>query len=62
MVNRDSFPIGFLMELSQYPDVLNHFSFLSEAEQNKVLDDARKIQSHDAMRHYVESCFRETAY
>lgn len=57
MIKNEELPIGFTMELAQHSDVLNHFSSLSKAEQDTIIDKARGVQSHDGMRQFVESLF-----
>ena len=57
IIKNEELPIGFIMELAQHSDVLNHFSSLSKAEQDTIIDKARGVQSHDEMRQFVESLF-----
>lgn len=58
MIDNEELPIGFTMELAQHSDVLNHFSHLSKLEQQSIIDGARKIDSRNEMRQYVESIFK----
>ncbi|MGN0250096.1 MAG: hypothetical protein ACI4EH_01855 [Oliverpabstia sp.] len=58
MIDNEELPIGFTMELAQHSDVLNQFSQLSKAEQQSIVDKARSVQSHNEMRHFVESLFK----
>lgn len=46
--------VGFLMELARHPDSLNRFSNLSREEQRRLSEGARKMETKDAMRNYVE--------
>ena len=57
-IDNEELPIGFTMELSQLSDVLNQFSQLSKTEQQSIIDIARSVQSHNEMRHFVESLFK----
>ena len=57
-IDNEEFPIGFTMELAQHSDVLNQFSQLSKTEQQSIIDSARSVQSHNEMRHFVESLFK----
>ena len=43
------------MELAMHPDALNHFSGLSKAEQDSIVEGAKNVSSRDEMRSYVES-------
>lgn len=45
------------MEMAMHSDVLNRFASLSKQEQQKIINGARGINSHDAMRSYVENIF-----
>jgi len=58
MINNEELPIGFTMALAQHSDALNHFSHLSDAEQKKVIDEARQKHSQEEMRNYVENMFQ----
>ncbi|MFA9378640.1 MAG: hypothetical protein ACERKZ_18140 [Lachnotalea sp.] len=53
MISNEELPIGFTMELAQHSDVLNHFSQLSKDKQAEIIDGAKNISSHNAMRDYV---------
>lgn len=55
MIEREELPIGFTMELAMHPDALNHFSGLSKAEQDSIVEGAKNVSSRDEMRSYVES-------
>ncbi|WP_394924099.1 hypothetical protein [uncultured Robinsoniella sp.] len=57
MINNEELPIGFTMEMAMHSDVLNRFAGLSKQEQQKIINGARDINSHDAMRTYVENIF-----
>lgn len=57
MLDNHEFPIGFTMELAQHSDTLNKFAQLPETEQKSLVDGARKINSRDEMRDYVENMF-----
>ncbi|MGN0323109.1 MAG: hypothetical protein ACI4DZ_08345 [Oliverpabstia sp.] len=57
-IDNEELPIGFTMELAQHSDVLNQFSQLSKTEQQSIIDSARSVQSHNEMRHFVESLFK----
>lgn len=57
-IDNEEFPIGFTMELAQHSDVLIHFSQLSKTEQQSIVDKARSVQSHNEMRHFVESLIK----
>ena len=46
--------VGFLMELARHPEQLNRFSNLSREEQTQISEGARKMETKDAMRNYVE--------
>lgn len=61
-LDNEELPVGFMMELARHTDILNHFSGLSKAEQQKVTDKARQIKSRDEMRNYVESLFNTAAF
>ena len=54
-IDNEELPIGFTMELAQHSDVLNQFSQLSKTEQQSIIDSARSVESHNEMRHFVES-------
>ena len=58
MINDEELPIGFTMELAMHADALNSFSKLSKDEQETYIDGARKIESREQMRNYVEQMFR----
>lgn len=58
MINNEELPIGFTMELAQHSDILNRFASLPKSEQETVVDGARKVESREEMRNYVESMFR----
>ena len=57
-IDNEELPIGFTMELAQHSDVLNQFSQLSKTEQQSIVDKARSVQSHNEMRHFVESLIK----
>lgn len=59
MIDNQELPIGFTMELAMHSDILNRFSHLEKAEQNSIINGARKVASRSEMREYVESMFRE---
>ena len=59
MIERDELPIGFTMELAMNPEAMSRFSGLTEPEQEHVVNRARNIKSHEAMRNYVENMFTE---
>ncbi|MGC4019495.1 MAG: hypothetical protein QM793_09940 [Muricomes sp.] len=58
MINNEELPIGFTMALAQHSDALNHFSKLSEAEQQKIIEEAKQKHSRESMRNYVENMFQ----
>lgn len=58
MINDEELPIGFTMELAMHADALNRFSRLPKSEQDMYIDGARKIESREQMRNYVEQMFR----
>lgn len=58
MIDNDTLPIGFTMELAQHSDTLNRFAHLSKHEQEMIVEGARAVKSHDEMRTYVENLFR----
>lgn len=58
MIKNEELPIGFSMALAQHSDALNHFSHLSKAEQERVIEEAKQKHSHEAMRNYVENMFQ----
>lgn len=60
MINNEELPIGFTMELAMHSDVLNRFANLPETEKQSVIEGARRITSHNAMRDYVESMFHDS--
>lgn len=55
MIDNRELPIGFTMELAQHSDILNRFSQMSEQEREHIVEGARHMESHEAMRNYVES-------
>ena len=57
-IDNEELPIGFTMELAQHSDVLIPFSQLSTTEQQSIVDKARSVQSHNEMRHFVESLIK----
>lgn len=57
MLDNQEFPIGFTMELAQHSETLNKFAQLPEDEQRNLVDGARKVNSRDEMRDYVENMF-----
>ncbi len=58
MIDNQDLPIGFTMELAQHSDILNRFAQLPESEQKPIVDGAREMKSHNAMRNYVENMFQ----
>ena len=52
--NERDMAVGFLMELARHPEQLNRYSCLSKDEQTRISEGARKIETKDAMRNYVE--------
>lgn len=58
MIDNEELPIGFTMALAQHSDALNHFSHLSKAEQEKVINGAKEKHSREEMRNYVENMFQ----
>lgn len=58
MIDNEELPIGFTMALAQHSDALNHFSHLSKAEQEKVINGAKEKHSREEMRDYVENMFQ----
>lgn len=54
MIQRDELPIGFTMELSLHPDILNTFSHMSQKEMDSIVEGARRISSKEEMRSYVK--------
>lgn len=58
MIDNKEFPIGFTMELSQHPDILERFARLPKSGQAAIADGARKAKSHEEMRNYVENMFQ----
>lgn len=44
MIEREELPIGFTMELAMHPDALNHFSGLSKAEQDSIVEGSKKCK------------------
>ena len=59
MIHNEELPIGFTMELAMHSDALNHFSKLAKTEQEQIVNRARTMESHEAMRNYVENLFTE---
>ena len=59
MIDNNELPIGFTMELAQHSDIMVRFAGLSKAEQNRIINGARDIESRNEMRNYVESMFHE---
>lgn len=58
MIDNEELPIGFTMELAMHPDALNKFARLPKAQQEAYIDGARKAESREQMRNYVEQIFR----
>lgn len=58
MINDEELPIGLTMELAMHADALNRFSKLSRSEQETYIEGARKIESREQMRNYVEQMFQ----
>ena len=52
--NERDMAIGFLMELARHPEQLNRYSGFSREEQKQISEGARKMETKDAMRNYVE--------
>ena len=50
--------VGFLMELARHPEQLNRYSCLSREEQQVISEGARKMETKDAMRNYVEQIWQ----
>jgi len=57
MIQNEELPIGFTMALAQHSDALNHFSHLSQEQQDRVVEGAKKVESKQEMRSYVENMF-----
>lgn len=57
MIQNDELPIGFTMELAMHSDALNRFAGLPKAEQDRIVNGARTIESRQEMRNYVEHMF-----
>ena len=57
-IDNEEFPIGFTIELAQHSDVRIQFSQLSKTKQQSIVDKARSVQSHNEMRHFVESLIK----
>jgi len=51
-------PEGFAMALAQNIYALNHFSSLSEAERQSVIDQARRASSEEEMHSLVNGLIR----
>lgn len=54
MINDEELPIGLTMELAMHADALNIFSRLSRAQQKMYIDGAKRVESREEMRSYVE--------
>ena len=48
-------PVGFGMALAQNARAVEMYSQLSKSERRAILDGARRIQSRQEMRDYVDS-------
>lgn len=57
MIQNDELPIGFTMELAMHSDALNRFAGLPKAEQDRIVNGARTVESREEMRNYVENMF-----
>lgn len=62
MIDNRELPIGFTMELAQHSDILNQFAALPKDTQDLIIDGAKHMDSHNAMRNYVENMFREDSF
>lgn len=54
MINDEELPIGLTMELAMHADALNRFSRLPRAQQKAYIDGAKRVESREEMRSYVE--------
>lgn len=57
MIQNEELPIGFTMELAMHSDALNRFAGLPKAEQDRIVNRARTVESREEMRNYVENMF-----
>ena len=57
MIENTELPMGFTMHLAQNQKAMAEFSKLTEEEQRNVVENARKINSYEEMRNYVDSGF-----
>lgn len=57
MIQNEELPIGFTMELAMHSDALNRFAGLPKAEQDRIVNGARTVESREEMRNYVENMF-----
>jgi len=54
-------PVGFGMALAMNPQAMEHFSALSEQEQQKIIDQTHQIDSKQEMHNYVQSLIHQSA-
>lgn len=51
--NNDTLPVGFAMGLAMDLDAMNHFSNLTEAEKEEILNRAKDATSKDEMKKII---------
>lgn len=51
--NNGAFPMGLAMGLAMNLDAMNHFSNLTEAEKEEILNRARDAKSKDEMQKII---------
>lgn len=57
MLKNEEFPIGFTMHLAQNQKAMTEFAKMSEDEQRNVVENARDMESYEAMKSYVDNGF-----
>lgn len=57
MLKNEELPIGFTMHLAQNQKAMTEFAKMSEDEQRNVVENARDMESYEAMKSYVDNGF-----
>lgn len=59
MLKNEELPIGFTMHLAQNQKAMAEFARMTEKEQRNVVEQARNMESYEAMKSYVDHGFEK---
>lgn len=60
LLGDDELPIGFGMALAKDTNAMNAFSAMTKAEQEKIIMNAKQMNSKNQMESYVSGLSRES--